>query len=224
MHAHGKDVVLRPASLIRALPLVATALLVVTTGCSSPSLSSWQDSLTTYVREKGYGDPTVLRDITLADNRSGFSVIGHHDTRESTDVNGLLLGHEQIGGRMWFVYLVGLVEKERVTDIRLAAVSMEGGKSIWKRGGESGQALRVYRNYGMKQASERFPDRKWAPPRYTGFPRPDDVFRLNNTNGKLVATHEASGARWQLTLTNQNVNGDGAAAVRSAPDEWVRSD
>lgn len=176
-------------------------LAAVLSGCrSQPSISSWQGSLSKYVRETGDGDPTVLRNMTLADNRPGFSVIGHHDTTESTDVNGLLLGHEEIGGRMWFVYLVGLVQKERVSDIRLAAVSMENGKTIWRRGEESEKSFNGYRAYGMKQAKERFPDRKTAPPRYTGFPRPDDVFKLMNENGRLVATHEASGARWGLAI------------------------
>ncbi len=192
------------ASLSRAVPLF-TLVFVTFTGCASqPTFSSWQGSVTKYVREHGHGSPIVLREMTLPDNRPGFSVIGHHDTTESTDVNGVLLGHEQVGGRMWFVYLVGLVEQERVRDIRLAAVSMEDGKTVWKRGKEAEQPLAAYRNYGLKQAKERFPERtKAPPPRYLGFPRPDDVFTLSNTNGKLVATQEASGARWGLTLADQ---------------------
>ncbi|HEV2295060.1 MAG TPA: hypothetical protein VGR35_14490 [Tepidisphaeraceae bacterium] len=187
--------------MVRQVWLFLLLLLVVTTGCSSqPTLSSWQRSISSYVRETGDGDPLVLRDMTLPENRPGFSVIGHHDTTASTDVNGLLLGHEQVGNRMWFVYLVGVVEKERVTDIRLAAVSMENGKTTWKRGKESEQALNMYRRYGLKQAKERFPNRKTPPPRYTGFPRPDDVFELTKANEKLVATHKASGARWELSL------------------------
>lgn len=192
---------MRPLSLARLFPLLALAAL---TGClSQPTFSSWQGSLSKYVRETGNGDPTVLRTMTLPDNRPGFSVIGHHDTTESTDVNGLLLGHEQVGGRMWFVYLVGLVEKERLKDIRLAAVSMENEKAIWKRGKGSKPSFNAYRADGIKQAKERFPERKTPPPRYTDFPRPDDVFKLMNANGKLVATHEPSGARWELAITSQ---------------------
>jgi hypothetical protein len=165
-------------------------------------MSSWQKSVTKYVDDQGKGDPIVLRDMTVPeDGRPGFSVIGHHDTRESADVNGVLLGHEKVGDRTWFVYLVGQVEKERVIDIRLAAVSMRGGKSTWKRGKGSKQSFNAYRAYGEKQAKERFPDRRKMPPRYLGFPRPDDVFKLTNENGKLTATHEASEARWELTVT-----------------------
>lgn len=192
---------MHPISLVRLIPLLA---LVTLTGCvSQPTLSSWQGSVSKYVRDTGGGDPSVLRDMTLADNRPGFSVIGHHDTTRSNDVNGLLLGHEQIDGELWFVYLVGLVEKERVKDIRLAAVSMENGKAVWKRGKESERSFNAYRDYGMKQAKDRFPARKTPPPRYTDFPRPDDVFKLSNVNGNLVATHEASGARWGLTMLSE---------------------
>ena len=193
------------AGFARTIPLLALTLVAVVAsgGCSSqPTMSSWQKSVTKYVDDQGKGDPMVLRDMTVPeDGRPGFSVIGHHDTRASVDVNGVLLGHEKVGARAWFVYLVGQVEKERVTDIRLAAVSMRGGKATWKRGNESKQSLNTYRADGEKQAKERFPDRKTLPPRYAGFPRPDDVFKLTNENGKLTATHEASGARWELALT-----------------------
>jgi hypothetical protein len=189
---------------IRSLTLAALLLVAGATGvgCAAPqpTISSWQKSLTKYVHDQGRGDPTVLRDMTLPDDGPGFAVIGRHDTRESVDVNGVLLGLERIGDRTWFVYLVGLVNQERVADIRLAAVSWEGGKAMWKRGKGSKQSLDAYRSYGEKQAKERFPDRKKAPPRYRGFPRPDDAFKLSHADGKLVATHEASEARWELVL------------------------
>ncbi len=196
------------ARLVRSPALFALALLVVTAsgGCTSqPSMSSWQKSVTKYVGAQGNGDPMVLRDMTVpADGRPGFAVIGHHDTRESVDVNGVLLGHEKVGARSWFVYLVGQVEKERVADIRLAAMSMQNGKTTWKRGKELKQSFNAYRAYGDRQAKGRFPDRKRLPPKYTGFPRTDDVFKLTNANGKLVATHEASGARWEVVVPTQN--------------------
>ena len=190
----------RPPIALLALTFIAIAMIG---GCSSqPTMSSWQKSVTKYVNDQGRDDPMILRDMTVPeDGRPGFSVIGHHDTRESVDVNGVLLGHEKVGDRTWFVYLVGQVEKERVTDIRLAALSMRGGKSTWKRGKGSKQSFDAYRAFGEKQAKERFPDRKSLPPRYAGFPRPDDVFKLTNENGKLTATHEATGARWELALT-----------------------
>src|SRR5688572_3807262 len=167
-------------------------------------MSSWQKDVSHYVADQGKGDPMALRDMTLPeDGRPGFAVIGHHDTRESVDVNGVLLGHEVVAARTWFVYLVGQVEKERVPHIRLAAVPTHGGKSTWQRGNGSNPSLNAYRAFGEKQAKERFPERKSLPPRYVGFPRPDDVFELKTENGKLVAVHEESGAQWELVLPTQ---------------------
>lgn len=186
------------------LPASLVCLLVIATGCASkPSVSSWQGSVNRYVRDKGDGDPTILREMTLPDGRRGFSIIEHHDKTQSTDVNGLLLGHERAAGRLWLVYLVGVVPKERVREMRLVAVSMDAGKTVWKRGPKAEPSFKRYRDHGLKQAKERFPERKDPPPRYTGFPRPDDVFTLSNRNGNLIATHEASGARWGLALVEK---------------------
>jgi len=186
---------------------LASALAAGAGGCSSSSkasLSSWQKSVTDYVNDKGAGDPVALRDVTLPDGRAGFSQLGQQDAAASTDANGVLLGYEQAGGHLWFVYLVGLVEKERVTDIRLAAMSMDRGKAMWKRGPAPKSSLDAYRRHGAKQAAERLPGRESLPPRYAGFPKPDDVFKLTKGNGgKLVATHDASGARWEVTLAQK---------------------
>ena len=168
------------------------------------SIASWQRSVTRYVREEANGDPTVLRGVTLADARPGFAVIGHHDVRQSNDANGLLLGHERAAGRMWLVYLVGLVQQQRVMDVKLAAMSVDGAAYTWKRGKGSKPALAAYRAHGANQARHRYPQRKAPPPRYTGFPKPDDVFKLTNANGKYVATHKPSGARWELVLSTRS--------------------
>ncbi|MGB7161324.1 MAG: hypothetical protein WBD40_24915 [Tepidisphaeraceae bacterium] len=190
--------------LIRHAAILSLLFSVV--GCASKaSVSSWQKSVTDYVKEQGAGDPIVLREVTLPDARPGFSVIGHHDAPVSTDVNGVLLGYDQIGERLWFIYLVGVVDKHQVTDIRLDALSMHRGKMVWKRGPASKQALEAYRQHGIKQARERFPDRKTPPPKYLGFPRADDEFSVSKgEGGRIQATHSGSGARWELTLPEKS--------------------
>src|SRR5688500_11569470 len=158
-HSRKDPAIVHHARRHRSIALLAISSIAIATagGCScQPTMSSWQKSVKKYVHDQGKGDPMVLRDMTVPeDGRPGFSVIGHHDTRESVDVNGVLLGHEKVGNRTWFVYLVGQVEKERVTDIRLAAVSMQGGKSTWKRGKGSKASLDAYRAFGEKPAQER---------------------------------------------------------------------
>src|SRR4029450_11897469 len=82
------------ASLIVLMSLAA--------GCSTQvSIHAWQQSVNHYVQTKGGGDPTILRDMKLpVDGRPGYAVIGHHDVEESTDAKALLLGNEQLGGRV----------------------------------------------------------------------------------------------------------------------------
>ena len=180
-------------------------LLSAAGGCASSatSISAWQQSVTTYVRDKGGGDPAVLSTVKLpVDGRPGYAVIGHHDVEQSTDAKALLLGNEALGGRVWMVYIVGLVKQQKVTDIQLAAMTTVDGKLSWKRGKSNGDALQAYREYGIRQARERFPERTTPPPRYTQFPKPDDVFQLtkNEQDDKFVATHVATGAQWEVTV------------------------
>jgi len=193
------------AALARTIALLALTL-VAAGGCSSqPSMSSWQKDVSHYVADQGKGDPMALRDMTLPeDGRPGFAVIGHHDTRESVDVNGVLLGHEKVAARTWFVYLVGLVKEEKLKEIRLAAMSDTGSMPVWRVGQRNKDAERAYRDYNLAQFRERFPDRKQPPAEYLGFPRAADTFDLTDDgNGLLIATHKPSGARWDVDLSSQ---------------------
>src|SRR5437763_92600 len=93
------------------LPVSLVLFLLVGCGSSSRSVSfpSWQKQVEQYVHEQGKGDPTVLRDVTIADGQKGFAVLGSPDRGNATDAVGVLLGHRAIRGRPSFVYLVGLV-------------------------------------------------------------------------------------------------------------------
>src|SRR3954452_20375590 len=103
--------------LIRFLAYGVLAAAAV--GCaSSASLSSWQHNVESYVAEKG--DPTTLRDVTIDGQRHGFAVIGQAEAEKSTDAVGVLIAQQQIAGRPWFIYLVGLVHQQKVNEIRLA--------------------------------------------------------------------------------------------------------
>ena len=67
----------------RAAVLVPLVLfLLAAGGCASNSTSipAWQQSVSSYVRDKGGGDPAVLSTVKLpVDGRPGYAVIGHHD-------------------------------------------------------------------------------------------------------------------------------------------------
>ena len=163
-----------------------TALIVVTSaGCGGggASIQSWQKGVERYIQVTGGGNPTVLRDVKLPDGRRGFSVLGSADPRESTDVNAVLLGHEPVQGKPRFIYLVGVVKKLAVEDIRLASLAVENGKYNWSIAKKDDAALQTYRGGGKG-----------------GFPLPADQFELSVSDPAITATHRASGARWELPV------------------------
>lgn len=175
------------------------------TGCTrTVSIPAWQKNVEKYVDAQG-GDPLVLRDVTLPEQdnpagRRGFAMIGGDHPNESTDAAGLLLGHRQVGSRRWFVYLVGLIEREQVKDLRLAAFSADDGQRVWRISPKNTQALKKYRDHAEQLWRQRFPGRDKPPPAYTMFPRPDDRFDLSVSGHHVVVTHPPSGAHWELDL------------------------
>lgn len=174
---------------------------LATAGCGgTASLASWQNGVERYVQDTGGGDPGVLRDVRLPDGRRGFAVIGNPDPRESTDANAVLLGHISVNGQSRFVYLVGVVERQSVNDIRLATLTINNGKYDWQSGKKDPVALKLYQQFHEKQWRERFPDRKTAPPDYTTFPQASDQFELKVGNQSITATHRDSGAVWELPI------------------------
>jgi hypothetical protein len=180
----------------RSLMLLAFALLFCG-GCGGPSAGSvsipaWQQHVEKYVHEFGKDDPAALRDVPLPDGRKGFAVNGSPLPQESQDVVGVLLAFRPIAGRPSFVYLVGVVDKEKVTDIRLALLSIDGSaKFHWSLSPPNAAALAAYQKYrGGSDAEKRRPE---------SFPAPQDVFMLTNVEGgRVTAVHQPSGASWTV--------------------------
>ena len=186
----------------RFVTAAAVALLLTAGGCaSSASVDSWKTTVDKYVSLHG-NDPNALRDVTLAGDRRGFGVIGQTDPRQSTDAKALLLSHQDIAGRPWFVYLVGLVKQQKVDDIRLAARSQEVGKPpTWAISKADAHAVKLYKDYyeGVWRRSQ--PDKHAKEPSsYTNFPQDADVFSVNVEGTTVSATHAPSGARWQVDV------------------------
>ena len=188
----------------RSLPLLLLTLAALATGCGSGarqvSVSAWQRNVEQYVKQQGKGDVTILRDVALPDSRRGFSMLGGDRPEESSDAHGVLIGVQPVGGRTWFVYLVGVVKKQKVDEIRLAALAGEGGKTQWKIGPSDKDALRAYQAHAQQTWKQRFPGRATPPPEYLGFPRPEDTFQMSVSGNQVTAIHPTSGARWQLAL------------------------
>jgi hypothetical protein len=157
----------------------------------SVNLSAWQKNVEKYVKAQGKGDPTVLRDVTLPDGRHGYSMLGGPQVEHNADASGVLLGLEPLGGSPTFVYLVGLREKGKLTDIRLAAVNFSKGKAHWWLGRSNAASLKAYLSYTQPKTTNK--------KSIQNFPAPGDVFKLSVGADRLSASHVQSGATWSAS-------------------------
>ena len=92
----------------RFAPIACAALAIVfLAGCapSGVTIPTWQHNVERYIKERGDGDPNVLRDVTIPGGRRGFASIGQADPGQSSDVSAVLLGHRTIDDKPWFIYL-----------------------------------------------------------------------------------------------------------------------
>ena len=181
-----------------ALALLCLSLLA---GCVRPvSLEIWQESVEKYVREEGNGDPGVLRDMTWDGKERGFALIGNEWPQMSTDAHGVLLDHVMAGGRPWEVFIVGVVQKQVVEDIRLALLWTDGVEFAWQVTPEAAGELERYKAFHLKLWRERFGEREPVSPAYTSFPLERDVFRLEVAGDEVRCMHEGSGAMWAVKM------------------------
>ena len=116
---------------------------------------------------------------------------------------------QTIDGQPWFVYLVGVVDEQKVKEIRVAAFSMLHGKATWRIGPKDPQALKRYRDAGVAAYREQHPepspqDRKskkqQIPSEYTTFPRTTDQFDATVNGSNVQVIHKNSDARWEVNL------------------------
>jgi hypothetical protein len=180
------------------------ALIAAMAGCASShqvTYPEWQHGVEKYVHDFGKGDPTTLRDMKIPDGRRGFALLGDPLPNNSTDAVGVLLAHRPIDGRPSFIYLVGLVDKEQVSDIRLAVLAIDNGQFRWHLSPANASSLQAYRKFKETLWRQRFPGRSAAPAEYLNFPGPDDVFTVEEGTDRVRAVHQASGAVWMLAIS-----------------------
>lgn len=197
---------------VRLPGLLAPALLWLG-GCAAAPIRAWETSLERYVADQGNGDPNVLRAMDRDPAESDFNKIGaakggvpfFSPTR--TDANGILVGRREVGGRGWYVFLVGTVQYRgefldfplddpRLTDLRLVAFSGEPGKFDWITSPRDDEALALYTRPQLEHYRESHPDRADATEGPAIFPTPADVLKLTAEAPVIAVTDEHSGARW----------------------------
>jgi hypothetical protein len=191
-----------PQTCLSSAILITMA--IVLGGCSSGgamNASSWRDTVEKYIEVEGKGDPNILRGVTWPNSRRSFSAIGGEIPRESQDANGLLVAVQSINNRPWFIFVVGVVNKQVVESIHIEALNMQGKSQTWKSSADNPKALQAYRDYYDRLWKQRFPGRQSAPAQYSTFPKEADTFAVTlEAGGKVVVTHPLSGARWEVVV------------------------
>ena len=149
------------------------------------SLSSWQTNLEQYVWDRANGDPNVLRDMSWDDIHRGFAIISDPLPDRSTDAIGLLVAHQEIDHRPYFIFLFALIHEQVLQELRSVALNVEAGRFRWFIGAEDPAAFDRYKSFANGSA----------------FPAPDDLFNASIASDRITVTHDQSGASWKLDLT-----------------------
>ncbi len=191
------------------------------TGCATPTaVESWQSSLERYVAEQGHGDLNVLRRADRPPSESDFGLIGATTAGfpfiapRRTDANGVLLGHRKIADRNWFVYVVGMVEyrgwfvnwamdHSRVMDIRLIALSEQGGEFTWMTSDPDAAALERYCSPQRERWRRSDPSRADATETPSVFPTDADRFQITVEPGGIRVVDRHSNAAWGIAVSSQ---------------------
>ena len=163
----------------------------------------WRGDLAAYL-QRGQGEWSTrlsqLRDLrTRRGPRPGrivfASLAAGGDIRraDAWDVTGLLLGRQTLGGRHWYLFIVGIVERKRyrpvtIRDMRLVALSSGGALPDWRLGAAYGESLERYRHAYTHQRPVRFP-------------AADDGYRIETAGYQVSVRERRSGAEWTLLLT-----------------------
>ena len=191
--------------MMRVLTTAIIGLIVTSvTGCSPPgravSFSGWQENIEQYVREEANGDPNVLRDVTVASGHRGYAMLGNDRIDLSTDASGVLLGRRQIEDKAYFVYLVAMHENGQLKSIRLTGFTISGARFAWVAGPINPQATAAYQRFVATTWKKIHPTAEKSPPLYQTFPLGEDRFKLSVDGHRIIATHEQSGAQWEMAI------------------------
>ena len=194
---------------VQPRPFVAVVLALLLAGCNPGggtrpvSLAIWQSQVQEYVSNHGNGDLNALHDVEVSPGQPGFRAYSNDRPEDSKDLAGVLVGAHPQGERLWYVYLVGELDKEQVTTLRLAAISQGSGTFDWRLGGDEGGGAASYLGARQKAWSDQHGTAAVAPRSALGFPSDADTFTMNAAGDVITVRETVSGAQWTLNLTDQ---------------------
>ena len=189
--------------------IAATLAGILMTGCGGgsgnrpASFNAWQTQMQAYVSNQGNGDMNTLRDVHVTPGQPGFRALSNDRPEHSKDIAGVLVGVQQAQDRLWYVYVVGEVDKEQVGTIRLAAIAQANGQYVWRVGNDEANASDAYRAHREKIWREQHGDDSKPPRDALNFPSANDQFTMTSSGDVVSVRESASGAQWTLNISEQ---------------------
>ncbi len=166
------------------------------------SLSVWRNSLVDYLKQPGESWSSRLaglRDLrgthVLRPERITFSALAQgNDIRDpdTWDIQGLFLGRKTLGYQHWYVFIVGVIEREdyrpvAIRDIRLMALTRSYPRGSWAQGAADAESLDRYGRAYRHQSPVHFP-------------ADDDRYQVDLVEERVRVRENGSGAEWTLDL------------------------
>ncbi len=178
--------------------------LTVLGGCGSPTrrldLAKWRSGVTDYINNHANGDPAVLGDITDAQGRCAFVMLGHPEPDKAADYHGLLVDVQPIGDGTGYIYLVGCVKKAKLTSVNSAVLLADPPHLRWHIGKGDGAGFKTYLAHTEEQWRSLHPGALESQPFYCGFPLAGEQFTAAVSGNTVTITHPASGAKWTVGI------------------------
>ena len=202
---------------VRSLICVSLIVLIAAlAGCAPKNpFIAWQEGVARYVETQGHGSISVLRETTdlrsPRSHRPAQIIIGELDVPvagsglfvEARDVRGVLLGVRRVGTDNWFLFLVGVINRQgehpRIEDIRLAGLVADSRGLRWSLAEADPAALDRYLS-SLSLTGDKTPH---PVQHHVLFPMIEDVFRLDVAGSVVTATDTRSGACWKLVILQQ---------------------
>jgi hypothetical protein len=168
---------------------------------SKEIVAEWTRRLIEYIDSTGEGDPAVLTGLpalratgTLRPAQITFGVLDVEASAaeaDGFDVQGLLLSQSSDLDTDWYVFVVGIVQRQgywpvAIADIRLVGITVRDGRLHWAIGDSDREALARYRAAVDMSDPLRFPaDKDW--------------FELVPCAPRLCADELLTRTRWSLS-------------------------
>jgi len=185
-------------------PAVAESLQDLPDARAQHLISVWQQQLGRYIKQEGDGDPAALSRMLVLRSRDvvrpariRFAILDVEATvpgRDGWDIEGVLIDKQRSAAQDWYIFMVAIVARSAyrptsIADLRLVALTAQGGHYAWRTSPADAAAVRSYRDTFRSSVPVRFP-------------ADTDQFSMKASEDRVSVQETRSGAEWSLLLGN----------------------